>query len=226
MKSQKTNKLFYKKWPFKIVCYLKGSYYAVRLNDAKFYEWVNSLGIYSSQPWHHSKPFDKSAVAAFRSIITPFIGQDTKFRAESGIFNIYCKDSKMFSKIAQAVQPWVTEVWEPASEEELTYLLSNTDKKQIRDTLPYDKFKYKVFIKVKFEPSSRERFLEWALKYPDTIRVSKSTLLWLAGTRKYFTMTPFMYVTDEKMLSMVHLYLGSNIGRVEEFILRDGINTP
>jgi hypothetical protein len=37
--------------------------------------------------------------------------------------------------------------------------------------------------------------------------------------------SPFMYVEDDKTLAMIGLFLGSNIKKVEEFILRSSISS-
>jgi hypothetical protein len=60
----------------------------------------------------------------------------------------------------------------------------------------------------------------WANKYDGKIEISDSSYNWLRGS-KWYVQDPFMYVEDDKMLSMAGLFLSGHIKKVEEFILRE-----
>jgi hypothetical protein len=102
--------------------------------------------------------------------------------------------------------------------------MDNGPKKVLCTQYPHGKFKYKVFLDLNFETGSRLKFLEWIKKYPDNMKISTTIEKWLGGKR-HWIQDPFLYVSDDKNLSMVLLYLGGNHKKVHEFILKSSINT-
>jgi uncharacterized protein YjaZ len=99
-------------------------------------------------------------------------------------------------------------------------MLSNGHKKILRDVFPKEKYKYRVYFKSRFPADKRATFVTWADKYGDKLDISETSRRWLVSTRHY-AQDPFMYVEDDKMLSMVGIYLSGYIKKVEEFILRE-----
>jgi hypothetical protein len=67
-------------------------------------------------------------------------------------------------------------------------------------------------------------FASWAAKYQDKLEVSGVSELWLNGKLPY-TQSPFMYVKDEKTLSMVGMFVSGYVQKVEDFIPRNTIST-
>jgi hypothetical protein len=101
--------------------------------------------------------------------------------------------------------------------------MSNSSKKVICDDFPKGKYRYKIYIKTKMTVNTRERFQSWMGNYGDKFDVATSTSKWLSGNKKW-VQDPFFYIEDQHMLSMVGMYLGDNVKRVEEFIPRNKIN--
>ena len=83
-------------------------------------------------------------------------------------------------------------------------------------------YKYRVFFKSNFPQDKRLVFLSWANKYGNKLLISETSVRWLMSKRLYVN-NPFMYVTDDKMLSMVGLYLSGYVKKIEEFILRENV---
>jgi hypothetical protein len=133
-------------------------------------------------------------------------------------------DVNVLEEIDNALFPWIRTVSGPTTAEELAFLLSNGHKKILRDTLPKEKYKYRVYFKSKFPIDKRSSFVVWADTYGEKIEISETSKLWLLGSRQY-AQDPFMYVEDDKMLSMVGLYLSGYVSKVEEFILRESALT-
>ena len=231
MKIQKlaSSKLFYNKWPYKIECYILG---ASRL------KW---LGVETTKDFCLGKPTptlwnwqsndklslkDKTALLEFTTGVESFIElkDQLQIRVEGRRYNIFCKDRVLLENIYNAVSPWVQRVSGPTTEEELNYMLDNGHRKILRNVLPKDGYKYRVYLKESWPTEGRTEFAKWAAKFPDTINISQSSLKWLE-TKQRWLYNPFMYVKDEKTLTMVGLFTSGNVKRVEEFVLRSSINT-
>jgi hypothetical protein len=122
------------------------------------------------------------------------------------------------------LREWIHCVTVPANDQEHEFLLENGHKKIICDDIPFKKYQYKMYIKDSMLLDQREKFFNWISKYPDTIRVANTTRKWLQGDRNWIQ-DPFIYVSDQKMMSMLLLYLGDHTKRINEFIPRSSINT-
>ena len=224
-----SSKLFYNKWPYKIECYIIG---AARLR------W---LGVKTTKDFCLDKPTptlwswqsndklsldDKTNLLHFTNNIEPFLElkDQLQVRVEGRRYNIFCKDRVLLENIYNAVSHWVQQVSGPTTEEELNYMLDNGHRKILRDVLPKDGYKYKVYFRESWSIESRIAFAEWAAKFPDTINISNSSKKWLDSKHRW-VYNPFMYVKDEKTLTMIGLFASGNVKRVEEFILRENLMT-
>jgi hypothetical protein len=166
----------------------------------------------------------KESLVRFMDHVEPFLEKDIQIRAEGSHFNIFCRDTLLRDRMVKALNEWITDVFGPESDEELAFMMSNSNKKVVCNKLPYEKYRYKVYLKSSMPMDSRKQFISWILKYPDTTRVSDTSQYWLHSI-KYWMQSPFMYVEDDKTLAMIGLFLGSNIKKVEEFILRSSISS-
>jgi len=224
-----SSKLFYNKWPYKIECYISG---ASRLRWAGVDQTKDfCLGEPAPALWRWQSndklsKENKAQLLAFTTGLEPFLAlrDQLQTRVEGKHYNIFCKDPVLLENIYKAVAPWVERISGPTTEEELNYMLDNGHKKILRDILPKDGYKYKVYLKESWSTESRAAFAEWAAKFPNTINISKSSKKWLDGGQRWLY-NPFMYVKDEKTLTMVGLFASGNVKRVEEFILRENLMT-
>jgi hypothetical protein len=164
----------------------------------------------------------KESLIRFLDHVEPFLDKDLQIRTEGAHFNIFCRDTLLRDRIIKALNEWITDVYEPESDEELAFIMSNSNKKIVCNNLPYEQYRYKVHIKESMPVTNRSQFLSWVLKYPDTIHLSNSSRGWL-NNKMSWMQAPFMYVEDDKTLAMIGLFLGHNIRKVEEFILRSSI---
>ena len=233
MQELKTKKLFYGKWPYKIEIYVKGAsrvHYSGPtttlewcLGKKQVSYWDNEYGFWGAR---HSAGIDKVELGKFAIAVTPFLEmKDTlKIRCEGGHLNFFTDSKDIVDQLKQALYPWIQAITAPGSDEELAFLLDNGRRKSICNRLPHSKYKFRVYLNTNFESTQRESFYQWLLKYDDKVDFPGSTERWLTSVI-YYTQDPFVYVENEKMLSMMLLYLGNHTKRVEEFILRDSINT-
>ena len=220
---QKTSKLYYGKWPYKIACYLPKSCMIVRIGPTKFRPWIELTSNYKHWSLNQFVTTEmKESLIRFLDHVEPFLDKDLQVRAEGAHFNIFCRNTLLRDRIVKALNEWITDVYGPESDEELAFMLSNSNKKVVCNKLPYDQYRYKVHIKESMPVTNRSQFLSWVLKYPDTIHLSNSSRGWL-NNKMSWMQAPFMYVEDDKTLAMIGLFLGHNIRKVEEFILRSSI---
>lgn len=222
---QKTSKLYYGKWPYKIACFLPKSCMIVRIGPSKFRPWIEQINNYKHWSMNQTITNEmKESLVRFMDHVEPFLEKDIQIRAEGSHFNIFCRDTLLRDRMVKALNEWITDVYGPESDEELAFMMSNSNKKIVCNKLPYEQYRYKVYLKSSMPMDSRNQFLSWILKYPDTTRVSDTSQYWL-NSKKYWMQSPFMYVEDDKTLAMIGLFLGSNIKKVEEFILRSSISS-
>lgn len=219
---KKTNKLFYKKWPYKIECFLHGSSYVARLGLQRTLDWANNVD--HKDQWIY-KNANRLEVKKFAESYALFADEDIQLRVEGSHFNIFLGDKVLYERICKIMERWITSVTEPGSEQELEFLMSEQNKKVICNTIPDGKFHFRIYLKTtKFKPDDRKSFFEWLNRYPGKFKISNTTERYLQGWPCY-PQNPCIYVTDRAMTSTVILYLGQRTKKVEEFITRSSINT-
>lgn len=221
----KSSKLFFNKWPYKVECLQPGASRVIHSGVGLCKQWCET-GKALRFSSYESKIVDPKKFLAFINAVEPFLDrkEEIQIRVEGSHFNLFCRDLTILEEIDNAVNQWVKKISGPTTQEELEYLLSNGHKKILCDELPKEKYKYRVFFKTRFPADKRLLFLAWADKYGDNIVISDTSRRWLIGTRHY-AQDPFMYVVDDKMLSMVGLYLSGYVKKTEEFILRENALT-
>lgn len=220
-----SSKLFYKKWPYKIECTIRGASRITRHNLANIKAWCNNE---KGAPALSGPGFDnanKKEFLAFINLVEPYLNRsDLRIRTEGSHFNIFCMDLALVEDIESKLRHWIRKISGPTSKEELEFLLSNGHKKILRDSLPKSKFRYRIYFKNRFPEDKRLQFTAWTEKYQEKIEISGTSKRWLTGERKY-AQDPFMYVEDDKMLSLIGMYISGHVKKVEEFILRDTVLT-
>jgi hypothetical protein len=166
---------------------------------------------------------NKSKLKKFVKLAEPFLIDTIKKRCENSICTFYCANLAMYDDMKDKLEEFIVEVVEPGSQEELDLLTQNTAKKVVCDALPHKLYRYKISIKATTPPNIRTSFKSWIANYGETIKTSNSTDCWFTSLRNYGQ--PFIYVKDSPMLSMVSMFLGGNISKIEEYVPRSSINT-
>ena len=229
MKIQKlsSSKLFYNKWPYKLECRVIGANRISYNGMALAKEFC--LGNVQGKRTYRTRALDKDEkdnLLKFINAIEPFLElkDQLQTRADSCTYNIFCKDIVLLETIHSALKPWVRQVVGPTTDEELDFMLDNGHKKILRDVLPYREYQYKIYFKHLWPADERLSFFKWTQNYPDNIIVNYSSKRWLMGGSNW-AYNPFMYVKDAKTMTMVGLKISGYVRQVDEFVLRDGINT-
>ena len=213
---QTTSKLFFGKWPYKIQCKLPGSWMVKRLGIARTLEFCelpeghrDTIGMVRSK-------IERTKLKEFALAISPFSYSDIQTRAEGANYSIYCKDINLFQQIITSLEKWIFVIHEPASEEELS-IMSNNAKQVLCNKFPHQRYRYKVYLKHITSFNSRESFATWVKHYNEKIKVTDRTERWFHGR---YTQSPYIYVDDQKMLALVGMFLGNNIKKIEEYVVR------
>ena len=223
----KSSKLFYNKWPYKIDCSINGASRLSYLGASATRDFClgkASPGMAYWMPKIKLSIEEKTALLEFITCIEPFLQLkgELQTRAEGRRFTIFCKDRVLLDNVYTAIEQWAVGVHGPTTEEELKFMLSNGHKKILRDTLPKDGYQYKIYLKPNWDVGKRTAFLNWADKFSETIIIADGTREWFKNTKRW-VYNPFLYVKDEKTLTMVGLFASGHVKKVEEFILRENL---
>jgi hypothetical protein len=221
IKKLKSSKLFFNKWPYKVECIQAGASRVVHSGVGLCRQWCETGKGIRFNPYD-TRILDAKKFLSFIDAVETFLDrkEDIQIRVENSHFNLFCKDPNVLEEINDALDQWIRKISGPTTQEELEFLLSNGHKKILCDTYPKDMYRYRVFFKSKFSPDKRSAFLTWADKHGNSIVISETSRRWLMSQR-YYAQDPFMYVIDDKTLSMVGLYLSGYVKKTEEFILRE-----
>jgi len=230
---QKSGKLFYNKWPYKIACSINGANRLTYLEIDIVKKFCNGVKTDDMPYWMAKSKLskqDKEQLLQFTHNVEPYLdlkknGQG-QIRAEGRHFNLFCQDKELMEIICTALAPWIDNVYGPSTDEELEFMLASNNQKITCDHLPHKKYQFKIYFKTDMLAEKRTNFLKWIKTYQDRVLISKTTTRWLENNPSYiWTQCPFLYVEDAKSLTMIGMFLSSNIKKVEEFIPRSSINT-
>jgi Pyruvate/2-oxoacid:ferredoxin oxidoreductase delta subunit len=213
-KKTASSKLFYGKWPYKVICRVEGAW-TIRYGSSYTQDVINGK--------QFTRNINKSRLKTFIKLAEPFLIDTIKKRCESSICTFYCADSAIYNEIKNKLEEFIIEVVEPTNQEELDFLTNNTARKVVCDHLPHKLYRYKISIKANTPANIRNSFNSWIGNYGENVRTSHSTDKWFTSLRNYGQ--PFIYVKDSPMLSMVSMFLGGNISKIEEYVPRSSINT-
>jgi hypothetical protein len=214
----KTNKLFYGKWPYKLTVVQQGCW-TVRYAGIPLARTWNGPGWATAFDLHS----DRVKFIRFLDALEPFVTQDIQMRVERNTLNLYCKNKELLEQMSINLAEWAKELHEPASQDELEFIMNQSSKKLLCSQLPHTKYQYKVYFKQTTSPDVKIKFASWISNYKDSIKTTKSAQNWLLN--KSWMYNPFVYVDSKSTLSMVILFLGNNVQKIEEYIVRDSINT-
>ena len=235
----KSNKLYYNKWPYRVECYQPGSSRIIRSGKKTVDQWCKGFDSNISRYWDQMYDFNrtvsfekrtevlKANLLAFSDAVGPYLDfPGVQIRTEGSKFNLFCKDTEILENISRDLENWITRINGPVNQEEYDYLMQTGRRRVICDQLPKNGlFRYRVYLKPKWSAEERVKFYNWA-KSSNNFHIPQGAESWLLGmppANKWSHPNPFIYVKDEKSLTMVNLFAGSNIRKIEEFVLRNTI---
>jgi hypothetical protein len=167
--------------------------------------------------------YDPDTLLLFVQDVEKYLNKDIYIRSEGRIFSIYCNDKALFDRMTRTLEGWIEAVYEPATGAEYQFMLDNGSKKVICNHLPFKRYQYRVYIKERIDAGLREKLWQWMDKYDGKFHTSATLDRWLLGKQLWIT-NPAIYVEDGPSLSMLLLFLGERVSRLEEFVPRSRIN--
>jgi hypothetical protein len=176
----------------------------------------------NSYRYGRDKHIHKNILLDFINDIEPFLSREVQTRSEYSIFSIYCKDQSLYNSMLKKLSSYISKVYEPSNAQELDYLMNNSAKKVMCNHLPYDTYQYRVYFKSSCDADTKRKFASWIGNYQEKVKIPKGTIKWIVNR---WIQNPYIYVTDQSTLAMIGLFMGNNVSKVEEFILRSSINT-
>jgi len=215
MKIHKTNKLFYGKYPFRIEVQIKGGdTFARNQHDLK-------RTLYKISDGRYYKGFEQRDLDNLTNYSLKYAELDrSKFkeRVEGHWTKFYTENRADHDFICSKLEYWITRCNEP-EDDDLVKLL---DKKNIilRTRLPHGGFQFRIILKHQIPQSRRISFFGWLKNYIDDTRMTPLTQLYLQGRDRY-SEGYSIYIRNEKLLMMIALFLGNDVKKVEEYVLRD-----
>lgn len=218
MKVYQTNRLYFKKWLYKIETSTPGASSIKRRGLMETIDFCNDLSKQKIYTRNYS-PAEKDQLKKFATALLPFIDKEMQIRAEWNNLNIFLNDKQLYDQIILALKPWIVSVTKPESDEDAK-TLSERQSLVLCSEIPHKKFNFRIYIRYNMPPNQRKAFLDWMANYQDNIKPSKGTLNWLSDGSPYFQ-DPFVYVTDQKLMLMVRLFLGHYARSTQEFVLKD-----
>lgn len=230
---KRTKKLFYNKYPYKVETTIRGASLLVRrgIPETKRFCESKKANPFSMSSWARDDytESEKQDLKLFCENVEKFFNKekysDLRIRAEGRHLNFFTADEKVLAQIKIAADLWISCITEPASKEDLEFMMANGAKKILVDELPHGRYGYKIILKTNMKADRRESFGKWLSKYPEeSVKPTKSTNGWLTGTTRY-VQDPYIYVSDRPMLSMLGLFASGDVKRVEEFVLRNTLTT-
>jgi hypothetical protein len=222
MKHLTTSKLFYGKYPYRI---------EIRIPNVTFHKLKDTDGLYTVCAYEYNsglhfgyKLAEHADSLAISRVMKKIINSpNVKLRFEYFSIMIYAETVEMYEKILNMVDKWTASVCVPSNNDELSALISNKNI-QIRKSLPFGNFQYKIHVDRKMPVEDRLKFYSWAKKMPDHVKMNDRVLSWLSDPTAKYSWSPYhIYVSSAKYLSIVHIYLGKNIIKIDEIIARSSV---
>ena len=205
-----TSKLFYGKWPFKLV---------VSVERASWLKMVQQTPSWKSKR-------DLQDVKTVAKLLEAFDSKEYATRGEHTRVSIFFKDIELKDKFIDTFGDRCLQFWKPDTDEELQTLVNNGRKVVIKNHLFKRKYRFKVTFKPAASDNERISVKNWMQNNRDRFDANQSASLWLeAGHKRWWNASYYLYVTDDKSLAMLVLSAGNAIKLIEEVKLRTEINT-
>jgi len=206
---KKTNRLFFKKWVYKITIGVENASYIKRFD-------VDLL-----------KNFIKDADILKLKLELEDLSKKYEFqtRCEGKKFSFFTNDIDFLNVIKNRFSNKVIEITEPENDEIIS-LLKNNINVVVCENLPKKTQRYKIYLNGKHNIPSElgNQFTSWAEKYQSKISIPYGLKNVLKSNKDFIPFGNYFYVIDDKMLGMVLMFLGKHIQYTEKFVLKSEIN--
>lgn len=219
MKVHKTNKLFYRKYPYKIELSCKGAEFVKRFGHADTVDLCEGKTNSFSFKNRNFTDSQKQRLIEFSTVVTPVLAAGHKVRVEMNTMSFYLLDEATYDSLVKELELYIKSVTVPDSNEDLEKLYSKNHIVMC-NKLPHKKYEYRLMLKENLSEKAKESLVIWIDNAGDEVSVPGKTNSWLRGNRTWIY-DPFIYAKSSKNLTMLSLILGSSIKRIYEYVLRD-----
>ena len=121
LSKQKTNKLFYGKWPYKISTEIEGGHLIRR----RGIDWIANYDSAKTQVPAYYRKIDFTELRTFAKLLEPFLGDKVKIRVYTGGVDIYLQDKAVYEELQKLFYKYIKEIFEPVNANELEAMLTN-----------------------------------------------------------------------------------------------------
>lgn len=217
MYNYKTSKLFWGKYPYKIV--INGQWiYGIRNINVKNLESVIDKKLYISDKVSKAVASYPERVVKMVCFLSSHEKDQVSFRCEGSTLAIFFKDRSLFDTIQEDFGNDITSFYEPENDTVLEYLYSNI-RTEVRDFLTHG-CRYKVNLKAlsRLSNSNKESFLRLVNDNENQFRMTARTRELFAIDKKWYGDGSFFYVKDSKYLLMVQMLIQPAIKEVIKIV--------
>lgn len=219
-----TTRLFYGKYPYKAVLFSAWTGF-VRNMDLKAFDKL----IYEEKEDSSLSSSEKSVlryqdkIGNLLSLLENYPKEEIRKRVEWKSLSLFFKDKTLLETLKNDFSKELIEFSQPASDDELDFLLDNR-KIEIKPTLPYGcRFKVTLGYEKTAPQTARDNFVKLANSHPDDIRVTDRVLHLVQQNTAWWS-NPYIYVKDKKYLMIVQMMLQQNIRSITEIKTQNEIN--
>jgi hypothetical protein len=216
-----TNKLFYKKWLYKITAYFDSINYVKRCSYDTLIKIRNNVDAY---PRFSLK--DINEMIKLKTKLESWdLGFQFQSRAEGNSISFFTNDTKFINEVKSHFKKSITEIVEPESVDTAKLLTDNVNI-VICEKLPKNNQRYKVYLNSKFPINAdlAMNFYNWSVKYSNKINIPYGLKQNLSSNRNFVPYGYYFYTSDDKILSMALMFLGKHVQTTEKFLLKSELN--
>jgi len=202
----KTNKLFYGKYPYKVILRNAG------LNLFSLYGAIRLVKLLEGRELTINYNIDQVSLQDIAKFVID-CGKKIRTRVEGNRVSIFMYDKDIYNECIDRFKKVVVETHEPENEDTLQFLLEN-NKKVITTRLPHNRFRYKVYFKI-MSLNEGDTIIKWA---ENNKRVRLNT------NPKYslkYGYNAYLLVEDQPTITMLTLLATNKINRIEEYVVRN-----
>jgi hypothetical protein len=221
LKTKTTTQKFYNKWFYKVSLEMPGSgiFNILALEDILSTYSADNNDLLSFSYTSREVLLNRKNVIAISTFLSKQSCEWAK-RIESRQLDIYTNDVEMYNKLSAEFEDIVNFRCEPNPS---TLDLYTNDQTVVVKKYPHNRYLYKVYLWPHKMPSDieiRQKFLNWADKQQDKIRISEAVKNWFLKTR-YNWDRRYILVEDEKTLLMLKLINSEIVGRIYKYVVHD-----
>jgi len=220
---RKTDKLFYRSFPYKAM--LNGEWaFAARYFTEKDIQKIKKRDLSDWGRSNRAALLHPTKVIKLIELFAKFDKEDIRMRHEGHSLNVFFKDRSILDQLTKVDKNCVVEFWEPESEEALEYLLTN-QRTEVKKELTHG-CRYKIILKGnvnKIGEQGRQNFINLCNRHPLEFKLTDAMKEGLKSKHRYYWGSSYFYVREGKFLLMAQMILQPIIKEVVKIVTYDEV---